>query len=154
VPAPAIGLACVCSVESAGQIRALQSPSQKLRHRWAIGSGVPFPPDRSAWIEPCSPPKIGLVSGRGSSGPRSETTGERPGRRAAATNPAPSKVSRPRDAENRERPNSGQSPNASSKSADRPQPAKSQQTAATWRELPGSREAGSHQAQGIGPYNG
>ena len=68
--------------------------------------------------------------------------------------PGPFQSSRPREAENRERPNSAQPSNASSKSADRSQPAKSQQTDATWRDFPGSREAGSHQAQGIGPYNG
>ena len=38
--------------------------------------------------------------------------------------------------------------------ADRIQPVKSQQTDATWKDFPGSREAGSHQVQGIGRYNG
>ena len=33
-------------------------------------------------------------------------------------------------------------------------PAKSQQTDAAWSDSPGSREAGSHKLQGIGPYNG
>ncbi len=70
------------------------------------------------------------------------------------TNPARSSVSRRREAENREKPNSARSCNASSNSADRFQPAKSQQTAPTWRIFPGSREAGSHQLQEIGPYNG
>jgi hypothetical protein len=82
------------------------------------------------------------------------TTEDRPGVRLMETNPARSNSSRPREAENRERPNSAQSSNASSKSADRLHPAKSQQTEATWTALPGSREAGSHQFQGIGPYNG
>jgi hypothetical protein len=82
------------------------------------------------------------------------TTEDRPGVRLMETNPARSNSSRPREAENRERPNSAQSSNASSKSADRLHPAKSQQTEATWTALPGSREAGSHQLQGIGPYNG
>jgi hypothetical protein len=52
------------------------------------------------------------------------------------------------------RPNSAQSSSASSNSADRFQPAKSQHTDATWRVFPGTREAGNHQLQGIGPYNG
>src|SRR5262245_10912314 len=85
---------------------------------------------------------------------RIETTGGRPVRRTAETNPAPSRISRPREAENRERQNFAQSSKASSNSADRSQPAKSQHTAETWSDFPGSREAGSHQAQGIGPYNG
>ncbi len=85
---------------------------------------------------------------------RTNTIGDRPDCRATETNPARSNPSRPREAENRERPNSAQPSNASSNSADRSQPAKSQQTDATWRDLPGSREAGSHHAQGIGPYNG
>ena len=82
------------------------------------------------------------------------TTGDRPGIRPTETGSARSNPSRPREAENRERPNSDQSSNASSKSADRLQPAKSQHTDATWSDLPGSREAGSHHAQGIGPYSG
>ena len=53
-----------------------------------------------------------------------------------------------------DRPNSAQPSNASSNSADRLQPANSQQTYATWRDLPGSRQAGSHQLQRIAPYNG
>src|SRR5262245_951639 len=98
-----------------------------------------------------------MLSGYGRAGPvgpRIETTGDRPGPRSAEINPALSKIARPRDIEYRERPNSAQSSNASSKSADRSQPAKSQQADATRRDPPGSREAGSHQAQGIGPYNG
>ena len=82
------------------------------------------------------------------------TIGDRPGIRPTETSSARSNMSRPREAENRERPNSAQSSNASSNSADQFQPAKSQQTAPTWRDFPGSREAGSHQLQGIGPYNG
>jgi hypothetical protein len=50
--------------------------------------------------------------------------------------------------------NSAQPSNASSKSADRFQLAKSQQTDATWSDFPGSRVARSRQLQGIGPYNG
>jgi len=74
--------------------------------------------------------------------------------RLTATNLAPSSCSRPRDAENRDRLRSAQPPNASSKLADRSQPASNQQTAPTCRDFPGSREAGSHQLHGIGPYNG
>ena len=82
------------------------------------------------------------------------TTDDRRGGRTVDTNPAPSSICRPREVENRERPNSAQSSSASSNSADRIQPAKSQQTAPTWRDRRGSREAGSHQLQGFGPYNG
>jgi hypothetical protein len=82
------------------------------------------------------------------------TSGDRPGVRPTETNPARSNSCRPRETENRERPSSAQSSNASWNSADWSQPAKSQQTDPTWRVLPGSREAGSHQLQGIGPYNG
>ena len=74
--------------------------------------------------------------------------------RLTDTNLAPSSCSRPRDAENRDRPRSAQPSNASSKLADRPQPPSNQQTAPTWSDLPGSRDAGSHQLHGIGPYNG
>src|SRR5262249_54631824 len=45
-------------------------------------------------------------------GSRIETTGDRPRRRATATRAAPSRVSRPRAAENRVRPNSAQSSQA------------------------------------------
>src|SRR4051794_18503909 len=101
-------------------------------------------------------PSRSPLSGPGRSGPTSSmvTTGDRPGIRATETSPASSSLSRPREAENCERPNSAQSSNASSNSADRFHPASSQQTAPTWRDFPGSREAGSHQAHGIGPYNG
>jgi hypothetical protein len=80
--------------------------------------------------------------------------GDRPGRRIVETNPVPSSVSKPREAENREKPNSGQRVNASSSSADRFQTASNQETAPTWSDFLGSRQAGSHQLQGIGPYNG
>jgi hypothetical protein len=83
-----------------------------------------------------------------------ETIEDAPARRSTETNPAHSNLLRPQEAANRDRPNSAQPSSASSNSADRHQPAKSQQTAPTWREFPGSREAGSHQLQGIGPYNG
>jgi len=82
------------------------------------------------------------------------TTGDRPGVRLTETSLARSNSSKPREAENRERPKSAQPSNASSKPADRSQPASNQQTEATWRNFPGSREAGSHQLHGIGPYNG
>ena len=81
-------------------------------------------------------------------------SGDRPDRLSTETNPARSSVSKPREAENRERPNSVHPSSASSNSADRLQPAKSQPTAPTWSDRPGSREAGSHQIQGIGLYNG
>src|SRR5262249_43088931 len=51
-----------------------------------------------------------------------ETTGGRPCRRSTEINRALSNVSRPREIENRERPNSDQPPRTSSKSADRSQP--------------------------------
>ena len=82
------------------------------------------------------------------------TIGDRPGVRPTETSLAHSNSSRPREAENRERPKSTQPSNASSNPADRSQPASNQQTAPTWRDFPGSREAGSHQLHGIGPYKG
>jgi hypothetical protein len=87
-------------------------------------------------------------------GSRIDTTGDRPGDGATETNPARSNAPRPGQVENRDRPSSAQSSNANSKSADRSQPAKSQQTAPTWRDFPESRKAGSHHDQGIGPHNG
>src|SRR5271165_7154390 len=97
-----------------------------------------------------------VFQGRPAPAPTSRTlmTGDRPGIRPTETSLARSNSSRPREAENRERPRSAQPSNASSKLADRRQPASSQQTTPTWRDLPGSREAGSHHCQGIGPYNG
>ena len=76
------------------------------------------------------------------------------GRRATDTNPTRSNSSSPREAENRERPKSGQPSNTSSNSADCLQPAKSQQTDATSSDFPGSRQAGTQQFQEIRPYNG
>ncbi len=67
------------------------------------------------------------------------TIGDRPCRRRVETSPTRSSVSNPREAENRERPDSAQPPNTSSKSANRFQPAKTQQTHATWSDFPGGR---------------